>query len=60
MKWVRVLPTWLSQPLLGLAVLPQLGFSHQQLGSDGTFRRGMDGRVVAWKGEAWAGTARRW
>lgn len=37
MKWVRVLPTRLSQPLLGLAVLAQLGFSHYQLGSDGTF-----------------------
>lgn len=49
----------LSQPLLGLALLAQLGFSHWQLDSSGTFRRGMDGQVVVGKGETWAGTARR-
>jgi hypothetical protein len=50
----------LSRPSLGLALLAQLGLSSQQLGSNGTFKRGVDGQVVAGKGEPWVGAARKW
>lgn len=50
-KQVRVLPTLLSQPLLGLAVLAQLGTSYWQLGSHAPFHKGMNGQVGAGKRE---------
>lgn len=59
-KQVRVLPTRLSQPLLGLAVLAQLGTSYWQLGSHATFHKGMNGQVGAGKGETRAGAAKGW
>lgn len=46
-----MLPTLLSQPLLGLAVLAQLGTSYWQLGSHATFHKGMNGQVGAGKKE---------
>lgn len=55
-----VRPTWLGRPLLGLAVLAQLGISHGQLGSGVTFCKGMNGQVGAGKRETRAGTARGW
>lgn len=59
-KQVRVLPTRLSQPLLRLAVLTQLGTSYWQLGSHATFHKGMNGQVRAGKGETRACAAKGW
>lgn len=55
-----MLPTRLSQPLLGLAVLAQLGTSYWQLGSHATFHKGMNGQVGAGKGETRADAAKGW